>query len=60
MDDKRHCRLDLEPRLREGMVTKIYQEIKARRQSLFPDSHTRKGVGDCKVIAGGELFSLPQ
>ena len=42
------------------MVAKNYQEVKARRQSLFPDSRTRKGVGGRKTIAGGGLFSLPQ
>lgn len=39
------------------MVNKIYQEIKARRQSLFPDSCSRKVVGGIYAIAGGELFS---
>lgn len=42
------------------MVAKIYQEIKARRQSLFPDSHVPKGSWMAlEAIAGGELFNLP-
>ena len=41
------------------MVIKNYQEVKARRQSLFPDSRIRKNAGGLKTIAGGELFSLP-